>query len=185
MIRRLFQGFFVPAQQHRLLQLQLGGAKIQSGLCSFSEKVNSLLTNGKMLHILSRRNLGEVFVPWGTYPFCLSQWPVWISSTACQGDVFLIPPVLFPWAARVLEKNRLHSGVRGFGYHHHGVCKHVLTCFIFLVQALFFVRLVNNVLQQASSSFWVRQAEREGSSWKNRRGGNFIIGSSSWIHLII
>jgi len=68
--------FFAPAQPQRLLQLQLEGVKIQCGLCSFSEKVNGVLTNGKMLHILPGRSLGGVFVPWGTYPFCLYQWPL-------------------------------------------------------------------------------------------------------------
>lgn len=50
---------FPPAQPHRILQLQLRGVKIQCGLWSFSEKVNSVCPTGKMHLVLPRRNQGR------------------------------------------------------------------------------------------------------------------------------
>lgn len=156
--------------------LQFKELKSQGCLCSFSRKVNSAYTHGKMLHTLPGRSLGKLFFPCGIFPFfnfitILCEFVLWVLGRFLG---FFVPFVLFPWAAGWWRKD--------FAFWVFvDLCWHGLY-FSFRHSFLFFLECNG---PQQEISFWVRYTGRRAGNWKNRRGGNFIIGSSSWIHLII
>lgn len=127
-----------------------------------------------MLHILPGRSSGKLFFSCGTYHFSPLSVACVNFFTACWAGWFFLFLLYCSHEHLDTGERILHSGVQGLGW-----CLWTCDNMIYIFHSDTLSCSFWGVMDHSRQSPHFKYADRRACSWKNRRGCNFIIGSSS------